>query len=150
MTVISAASLVEDVSRPPTRAVRSAGDPRGMPAYLAADGRMVEGWPDNERLLAGRRQAILFLCHGVRGAEDAAFRDARLLRAKTSFSTSPGAHAEFQLPHVPFGDYERQVGQMTRSDVPYGVLDASCWGNWIGAHSNSITALRNCRAWRPS
>ena len=141
MTVISAASLVEDVSK----AANKQSDVRvireGMPAYLLLMDGMVEGWPDNERLLLAAAQAYSSYATAFVGADDAAFRDALLLRAKT-YSLQALEQRGISAPLTsPFGDYERQVGQMTRSDVPYVFWSASCWGNWIGAHSNSITAL---------
>ena len=141
MTVISAASLVEDVSK----AANKQSDVRvireGMPAYLLLMDGMVEGWPDNERLLLAAAQAYSSYAMAFVGADDPAFRDALLLRAKTYALQALELRGISAPLTSPFGDFERQVGQTAGSDVPYVFWSASCWGNWIGAHSNSIAAV---------
>jgi hypothetical protein len=42
---------------------------------------------------------------------------------------------------TPFDEFERRVGQTTLSDIAYVFWSASCWGNWIGAHTTSISAV---------
>ena len=141
MTVISAASLVEDVSK----AANKQSDVRvireGMPAYLLLMDGMVEGWPDNERLLLAAAQAYSSYAMAFVGADDPAFRDALLLRAKTYALQALELRGISAPLTSPFGDFERQVGQTAGSDVPYVFWSASCWGNWIGANANSIAAL---------
>jgi hypothetical protein len=141
MTVISAASLVEDVGKAAGKQSDLRVIREGLPAYLLLMDGMVEGWPDNERLLLAAAQAYASYAAAFVGAEDAVFCDALLLRAKT-YALQALEQRGISAPLTsPFGDYERQVGQMTRSDMPYVFWSASCWGNWIGAHSNSIAAL---------
>ena len=66
MTVVSTAGLVQDVAaaaskQPDLQVVRE-----GMPAYLLLMDGMVEGWPDNDRLLLAAAQAYSVLCRGRR------------------------------------------------------------------------------------
>jgi len=141
MTVISTASLMEDVGKAANKQSDLRVVREGMPAYLLLMDGMVEGWPDNERLLLAAAQAYSSYATAFVGADDVAFRDALLLRAK-AYALQALEQRGISAPLTsPFGDYERQVSQTTQSDVPYVFWSATCWGNWIGAHANSIAAL---------
>ena len=141
MTVISAASLVEDVGKAANKQSDLRVIREGMPAYLLLMDGMVEGWPDNERLLLAAAQAYASYATAFVGAEDAAFRDALLLRAKTYALQALEQRGISSPLTSPFAEFERQVGQTSRSDVSYVFWSASCWGNWIGANAHSITAV---------
>ncbi len=141
MTTISAASLVEDVARASYKQTDLRVIRMGMPAYLMLMDGMVEGWPDNDRLLISAAQAYSSYATAFVGADDAAFRDSLLLRAK-AYALQALEHRGVSAPLTsPFDQFERQVGQTTRSDIPYVFWSASCWGSWIGAHTPSITAM---------
>jgi len=141
MTTISAASLMEDVAKAANKQSDLRVVREGMPAYLLLMDGMVEGWPDNERLLLAAAQAYSSYATAFVGADDAVFRDALLLRAKTYALQALGQRGISAPLTSPFDEFERHVGQTTRSDVPYVFWSASCWGNWIGANANSIAAL---------
>ena len=83
MTIVSAAALVEDVAKASYKQSDLRLVREGMPAYLMLMDGMVEGWPDNERLLLAAAQAYSSYATAFVGADDAAFRDVLLLRAKT-------------------------------------------------------------------
>jgi len=141
MTVAGAAALVEDVAKASSKQSDLRLVREGMPAYLMLMDGMVEGWPDNERLLLAAAQAYSSYAAAFVGADDPAFRDVLLLRAKT-FALQSLEQRGISAPLTsPFAEFERQVGQTTRSDVPYVFWSASCWGNWIAAHANSINAV---------
>jgi hypothetical protein len=141
MTVVSAAALVEDVAKASYKQSDLRLVREGMPAYLMLMDGMVEGWPDNERLLLAAAQAYASYASAFVGADDPAFRDTLLTRAK-AYALQALEQRGISAPLTsPFAEFERQVGQTTRSDVPYVFWSASCWGNWIGAHANSITAV---------
>lgn len=141
MTVINAAALVEDVARASYKQSDLRVIREGMPAYLMLMDGMVEAWPDNDRLLLAAAQAYSSFATAFVGTDEAMFRDALLLRAKT-YALQALEQRGISAPlTAPFDDFERQVGQMTRSDVPYVFWSASCWGNWISAHANSIAAV---------
>ena len=57
MTVVSVAALVEDVAKASYKQSDLRLVREGMPAYLMLMDGMVEGWPDNERLLLAAAQA---------------------------------------------------------------------------------------------
>jgi hypothetical protein len=141
MTVVSAASLVEDVARASYKQSDLRVIREGMPAYLLLLDGMAEAWPDNERLQLSAAQAYSSFATAFVGADDAAFRDALLLRAKTYALQALELRGVPAPLSAPFDDFERRVGQMTRSDLPFVFWSASCWGNWIGAHTHSIAAL---------
>jgi hypothetical protein len=141
MTVISAASLVEDVARASYKQSDLRVIREGMPAYLMLMDGMVEAWPGSDRLLLAAAQAYSSYATAFVGADDTAFRDALLLRAKT-YALQALEQRGISAPlTAPFADFERQVGRMTRSDLPYVFWAASCWGSWISAHSDSIAAV---------
>ncbi len=141
MTVVSAAGLVEDVAKASYKQSDLRLVREGMPAYLMLMDGMVEGWPDNEQLLLAAAQAYASYASAFVGADDPAFRDILLLRAKT-YALQALEQRGISAPLTsPFDSFERQVGQTTRSDLPYVFWSGSCWGNWIGAHANSISAV---------
>jgi len=141
MTTISAASLVEDVAKASYKQTDLRVIREGMPAYLMLLDGMVEGWPDNDRLLLAAAQAYSSYAGVFTGDDDAAFRDVLLSRAK-SYALKALEQRGISAPlTAPFDQFERQVGQMTHSDLPYVFWSASCWGAWVGAHSSSITAV---------
>jgi hypothetical protein len=141
MTIVSAASLVEDVAKASYKQSDLRVIREGMPAYLMLMDGMVEGWPDNERLLLAAAQAYSSYATAFVGADDPAFRDVLLLRAKTYALQALEQRGITAPLTTPFADFERQVAQTTPSDMPYVFWSASCWGNWVGAHANSISAL---------
>ena len=141
MTVVSAAALVEDVAKASYKQSDLRLVREGMPAYLMLMDGMVEGWPDNERLLLAAAQAYASYASAFVGADDPVFRDTLLTRAKT-YALRALEERGISTPLTsPFSEFERQVGQTTRSDLPYLFWSASCWGNWIGANAHSITAV---------
>jgi hypothetical protein len=141
MTTINAASLMEDVAKASYKQADLRVIREGMPAYLMLMDGMVEGWPDNDRLLLAAAQAYSSYAAIFTGDDEAGFRDVLLLRAK-SYALKALEQRGMAAPlTAPFDQFERQAGQMTRSDVPYVFWSASCWGTWIGAHSSSISAL---------
>jgi hypothetical protein len=141
MTTIGAASLVEDVAKASYKQSDLRVIREGMPAYLMLMDGMVEGWPDCDRLLLAAAQAYASYAGAFIGGDDAAFRDGLLLRAKTYALQALEQRGVSAPVAAPFEQFERQVAQMTASDMPYVFWSASCWGNWIAAHSASITAL---------
>jgi len=141
MTVISTASLMEDVGKAANKQSDLRVIREGMPAYLLLMDGMVEGWPDNERLLLAAAQAYSSYATAFVGADDVAFRDTLLLRAK-AYALQALEQRGISAPLTsPFGDYERQVSQTTQSDVPYVFWSASCWGNWISLNQRSMSAM---------
>jgi hypothetical protein len=141
MSTISAASLLEDVAKASYKQADLQVLRAGMPAYLMLMDGMVEGWPDNDRLLLAAAQAYSSYATAFVGAEEAAFRDSLLARAK-AYALQALEQRGVSAPLTsPFDQFERQVGQTTPSDIPYVFWSASCWGNWIGAHTTSITAV---------
>jgi hypothetical protein len=141
MTAISAAGLMEDVAKASYKQTDLRVIREGMPAYLMLMDGLVEGWPDNDRLLLAAAQAYSSYATAFVGADDTAFRDALLVRAKTYALLALEQRGVSAPLTAPFDQFERQISQMNRSDIAYVFWSASCWGSWIGARSSSITAL---------
>jgi hypothetical protein len=141
MTTLSAASLVEDVAKASYKQADLRVIREGMPAYLMLMDGMVEGWPDNDRLLLAAAQAYSSYATAFVGADDAVFRDSLLARAKAYALQALEQRGVSSPLTAPFDQFERQVGQLNRSDIAFVFWSASCWGSWIGARSPSISAL---------
>jgi hypothetical protein len=141
MTVVSTASLVEDVAKAANKQSDLRVIREGMPAFLLLLDGMVESWPGNDRLLLAAAQAYSSYATAFVGADDALFRNVLLLRAKTYALLALEERGISTPLTSPFDEFERRVGQMTIFDIPYLFWSASCWGNWIGAHATSITAV---------
>jgi hypothetical protein len=141
MTTLSAASLVEDVAKASYKQSDLGVIRMGMPAYLMLMDGMVESWPDNERLLLSAAQAYSSYAAAFAGADDTALRDNLLLRAKLYALKALEQRGISEPLTSPFAQFEHQVGQTKRSDIPYLFWAASCWGGWVGAHSTSIAAV---------
>ena len=73
MTIVSSAALVEDVAKASYKQSDLRLVREGMPAYLMLMDGMVEGWPDNERLLLAAAQAYSSYATAFVGADDTAF-----------------------------------------------------------------------------
>jgi hypothetical protein len=141
MTTLSAASLMEDVAKASYKQADLRVIREGMPAYLMLMDGMVEGWPDNDRLLLAAAQAYSSYATAFVGADDAVFRDSLLARAKAYALQALEQRGVSSPLTAPFDQFERQVGQLNRSDIAFVFWSASCWGSWIGARSSSISAL---------
>jgi hypothetical protein len=141
MTVVSAASLMEDVAK----AANKQSDLRiireGMPAFLLLLDGMTESWPENDRLLLAAAQAYSSYAAVHVDRDDTSNRNHLLLRAKTYALLALERRGITDPLTAPFDEFERQVGKTTLSDISYVFWSASCWGNWIGAHTNSIAAV---------
>jgi hypothetical protein len=141
MTVVSAAALVEDVAKASYRQSDLRLVREGMPAYLMLMDGMLEGWPDNERLLLAAARAYASYASAFIGADDPVFRDTLLTRAKTYALRALEQRGIIAPLTCSFDDFERQVGHLTGTDLPYVFWAGSCWASWIGIHQNSIEAL---------
>jgi hypothetical protein len=141
MTTLSAASLLEDVAKASYKQTDLQVVRAGMPAYLMLIDGLVESWPDNERLLIAAAQAYSSYAMAFVAEDDAAFRDLLLVRAK-HYALQALEQRGISAPLTSaFDQFERQVGQTTGSDIPYVFWSATCWANWIGARTTSITAV---------
>jgi hypothetical protein len=141
MTVLGAASLVENVAAAANKQSDLRVIREGMPAFLLLLDGMVESWPENDRLLLGAAQAYSSYATAFVGLDDALYREALLLRAKTYALLALEQRGIPAPLDSPFDEFERHVGRMINSDIPYVFWSASCWASWIGAHTASIAAL---------
>jgi hypothetical protein len=141
MTVVGAATLVQDVAaaaakQPDLRVVRE-----GMPAYLLLMDGMVEGWPDNDRLLLAAAQAYASFASVVALEEAQPFGDVLVNRSKSYALRALAARGLPDPASSPFDAFDSAVRRMSRSDLPYAFWGGSCWAGWIAANRNSIEAI---------
>lgn len=141
MTVVGAASLVQDVAaaaskQPDLRVVRE-----GMPAYLLLMDGMVEGWPDNDRLLLAAAQAYSSFASVVALEEKNPFGDVLVSRSKAYALRALAARGLPDPAASPFEAFDAAVRRMPREDIAYAFWGGSCWAGWVAANINSIEAI---------
>jgi len=141
MATISAASLMEDVAKAANKQSDLRVVREGMPAYLLLMDGMVEGWPDNDRLLLAAARTYSSFASAVVAEDDPIFRDVLLSRSKT-YALRALEQRGLERPLTsPFDAFETAVKRTTRDDLPYLFWAGSCWAAWIGIHRNSIEAI---------
>ena len=141
VTTISAASLMEDVAKAANKQSDLRVVREGMPAYLLLMDGMVEGWPDNDRLLLAAARTYSSFASAFVTEDDPAFRDVLLSRSKT-YALRALEQRGLERPLTsPFDGFEAALKRTTGDDLPYLFWAGSCWAAWIGIHRNSIEAL---------
>jgi len=141
LTIGSTARLLEDVAKASSKQSDLRLIRQGMPAFLILMDGMVEGWPQNERLLLAAAQGYASFASVV--MEDEEKGDARpLLEKGKDYALraleSRGLEDPVQSPFEVFGERVHRLG---KEDVPYLFWGASCWGSWIGLNLDSMEAL---------
>jgi hypothetical protein len=141
LTVAGTAALLEDVARAASkqsdlRLVREA-----MPAFLLLMDGMVEGWPDNERLLLAAAQAYSSFASVLAEENDPVFREVLLTRSKDYALRALAQRGIADPAGSAFDEFEKAVGRTTSADLPGVFWAASCWAGWIAAQMGSIEAL---------
>jgi hypothetical protein len=141
MTVVAAASLLEDIAtssykQSDLRVIRE-----GMPAYLMLMDGMVEAWPTNARLLIGAAQG--YASYASAFVEDRDKKYASVLYAKArDYALRSLVERGFKKPREKlFDEFEKDLNDLGQNDVPYLFWSAASWGNWIGLNLNSIEAV---------
>jgi len=141
MTVASAASLVEDIAKASAKQSDLRVIRDGMPAYLLLMDGMVEGWPDNSRLLIAAAQSYATFASAFVSEGDRAYRDTLFRKAK-GYAIRALVEQGIDDPQTsPFDRFETQLNATTRNDVPCLFWAATAWGNWINLNIASIEAL---------
>jgi hypothetical protein len=141
MTVVAAASLLEDIAtssykQSDLRVIRE-----GMPAYLLLMDGMVEAWPTNERLLIGAAQG--YASYASAFVEDRDKKYASVLYAKArDYALRSLVERGFKKPREKlFDEFQEDLNDLGQNDVPYLFWSAASWGNWIGLNLNSMEAI---------
>ena len=141
MTVVAAASLLEDIAtssykQSDLRVIRE-----GMPAYLLLMDGMVEAWPTNEQLLIGAAQG--YASYASAFVEDRDKKYASVLYAKArDYALRSLVERGFKKPREKlFDEFKEDLNGLGQKDVPYLFWSAASWGNWIGLNLTSIEAI---------
>ena len=141
MTVAATASLVEDIARAcakqrDLRVIRA-----GLPAYLLLMDGMVEGWPENPKLLIAAAQFYATFASAFVDEADQAYREMLFLKAK-NYALQALQLRGFDNPlSSPFDKFEAELAATRQDDTPYLFWAATAWGNWINANIGSMEAL---------
>jgi hypothetical protein len=141
MTVGSAATLLEDVSKSANKQSDLRVIREGMPAYLMLIDGMVEALPGNARLLITAAQAYASFASAF--VEDADKEYARTLYEKAKkYALRALELRGLKNPVLkPFDAFEKALIRLDRGDVPYMFWTATCWGSWIRLSLGSMAAL---------
>jgi hypothetical protein len=139
LAVGSAATLLEEVAKSSYRQSDLRIIREGMPAYLMLMDGMIEAWPDNEQLLIAAGQtyssfASIFV-------EDQEYAKLLFRKAKEYALRSLERRGLKKTLQSPFEDFEKDLKNLGKKDVPYLFWGATCWANWIRLNLDSMEAL---------
>ncbi|MGD2187479.1 MAG: TRAP transporter TatT component family protein [Desulfobacterales bacterium] len=141
MTVGSAATLLEDVAKSSYKQSDLRVIREGMPAYLMLIDGMVEGVPDNERLLITAAQAYASFASAFIENEDKDYAIALYKRAKEYALQSLQIRGLKNPVSIPFNEFKTELNDLGKDDVPYMFWTGTCWGSWIRLNLGSMAAL---------
>lgn len=141
MTVGAAASLVEDIVTAASKQRDLRVIREGLPAYLLLMDGMIEGWPENPRLLIAAAQAYATFATAFVDEADRAYREVLLSKAK-AYALEALRLEGFEVPRSsPFATFESDLAATQAEDIPYLFWAATAWGNWIQLNIGSMEAL---------
>ena len=140
LTVISTASLLEDVAISSYRQSELEVVRQGMPAYLMLMDGMIEGWPDNAQLLLAAAQANAAYASSFLEDSDRETASAVLAKAKRYALKSLELKGFDRPENSSFEEFEQSLLGVKRSEIPYLFWSAACWGTWIRLNLNSMEA----------
>ena len=141
MTVAATASLLEDIAEASYKQSDLRVVKEGMPAYLLLMDGMVEALPNNDRLLISAAQGYASYASAFVEDNDKAYAISLYSRAK-GYALRALEQRGFKNPlSSNFDDFEKNLAQMDKNEVPYLFWAASCWGSWIALNMGSMEAL---------
>ncbi|MEW6671291.1 MAG: TRAP transporter TatT component family protein [Thermodesulfobacteriota bacterium] len=141
LTVISAAALLEDISRASARQSDLRIVREGMPAYLLLMDGMAEAWPDNERILLGAAQGYASFAAAFIAEEDKEYAGVLTAKSKRYALRALELRGFQNLYSKSVDDFKTGLEDIGRKDLPFLFWAASCWGSWIGLNLDSMAAL---------
>ena len=141
MTVLSTATLLEDIAAASYKQSDLTVIREGMPAYLLLMDGMVESWPKNDRLLLGAAQG--YASYASAFVEDRDKNYASVLYAKArDYALQSLVERGFKKPREKlFDEFAEDLNDLGQNDVPYLFWAAASWGSWIGLNLNSMEAI---------
>ena len=141
MTVGAAASLVEDIARASAKQKDLRVVREGLPAYLLLMDGMIEGWPENPRLLIAAAQSYATFATAFVDEADRNYREMLLSKAK-AYALEALQLRGFEDPQSSsFDQFEADLAAQGKEDTPYLFWAATAWGNWINLNIGSMEAL---------
>ena len=141
MTVVSAASLLEEVAKSSYKQSELRVIQKGMPAYLMLMDGMVEAWPKNERLLIAAAQGYASYASAFIEDHDRIYARTLYGKAKDYALRSLARRGFERASERSFDDFEKGLTNLRKKDVPYLFWAAANWGSWIGLNLNSMEAM---------
>lgn len=141
LTVGAAATLLEEVAKSSYKQSDMRVIREGMPAYLMLMDGMVESWPENAELLLAAAQGYSSFSSVF--VEDQDREYAKLLYGKAKgYALRSLEKRGFKAPlKSPFDDFREGLKELGKKDLPYLFWAATCWGNWISLHLDSMEAM---------
>jgi hypothetical protein len=141
LTVGATALLLEDIAKSAYKQTDTRVIREGMPAYLMLMDGMVEAVPDNDRLLISAAQGYATFAGAFIESEDKAYAIVLYGRAKNYALRSLEQRGLKSPASQPFEDFEADVNDLGKQDVPFMFWAAACWGNWIRLNMGSMEAV---------
>jgi hypothetical protein len=141
MTVGAAASLVEDIAAASSKQKDLRVIREGMPAYLLLMDGMIEGWPENPRLLIAAAQAYATFATAFVEEADRTYREILLSKAKAYALEALRLRGVEAPQSSPFTTFESDLAATADEDTAYLFWAATAWGNWIQLNIGSMEAL---------
>ncbi len=141
MTVGSAAILLEGVAKSANKQSDLRVIREGMPAYLMLVDGMVEAVPDNDRLLITAAQAYASFASAFVEDADRDYAIALYAKAKKYALRSLEIRGLKNPVSKPFNEFEAELNNLGKDDVPYIFWTGTCWGSWIRLNLGSMAAL---------
>jgi hypothetical protein len=102
---------------------------------------MVEGWPENDRLLLAAAQAYSSFASLLAEENETVFRDVLLSRSKAYALRALARRGVADPQNAPFDRFEQAVHRTGAADLPYVFWAASCWAGWAVRNMDSVETL---------
>jgi len=141
LTVLSAASLLEEVARASSKQSDLRVIREGMPAYLLLMDGMVEAWSDNDRLLLSAARGYASFASAFIDDEDKEYARVLHRKAKVYALKSLELRGFKALHSKSMDDFQNGLKALDKKDLPYIFWAASCWGGWVSLNLDSMAAL---------
>lgn len=141
LTVLSAAVILEDISRACAKQSDLRVIREGMPAYLLLMDGMAEARPGNEHVLLAAAQGYASFAAAFVVDDDKDYAGMLTARAKQYAFKALKRRGFKTLDAKSLDDFKTGLARMGQRDMPFLFWTASCWGNWISLNLDSMAAL---------
>ena len=140
-TVGASAIMLQEVAKASSKQSDLKIVREAMPSYLLLMDGMVEGWPDNPKILLGAAQGYSSYASAFTSDEDRDHAAVLFARAKRYALKAVELRGLKDPAGCPFDEFEKRLDRFGKKDVPYLFWAAACWGSWINQNLDSMEAM---------